>query len=316
MKSIISFLIFCFFLSIFSLPLLSQTNFPAIYIDGQLFQGRTLLYNNILYVECDALMKATGATHIYNIPENLHYINNKVYSNDNVYIYENRFYFYLKTAVLAAGANKAAYDKNTNTIIIEFPSASQGTYTAQTGQTGSQDFVDFDNVKNAEGGFTEHYDSNEQLDAIYKDVAAYLYSKYNMQVPAAVQLLAVSKNELEHVAQEEGIMEGLQIAGLYWNNKIYIEYDLPVAQIYEVMAHEYTHAWQQYNCPGDQEDLLREGFAEWIAYKYTQGKTSGATFSNKGNTVYGKGLNFFLEMEKEVGETGVIEYVKKNNKAQ
>jgi len=298
------------FLFIFSSVSPGETNFPVIYINGKVFQGRILLYNNILYAECDALMNATGAKHIYNITQDIHYINGSLYPNENVYVYENRFYFYIKTAVLAAGATRAVYDKATNTITIEIPAS----YAGETVQSPpvSSDFMDFDSAKEGETGFTEHYDLNQELDVLLKDVSACLYSKYGMQVPAAVQVIAVSREELEYVARKENLIDGSKLAGLYWRNKIYIQYDLSVGQMYEVMAHEYSHAWQNYNCPADQEELLVEGFAEWIAYKYTQERSHVATFSPKGDNVYGKGLRFFLELEAKAGETGVFDYVKKN----
>ncbi len=302
-------ILFC----LFTLPLLGQTNFPSVYIDGKLFQGRVILYNNILYADCDDLMKAVNGTHIYNMAENKHYINNRYFSNDYVYTYQNRFYVYLKYAVQHAGASKSMYDSSTNSIIIEFPSSQAAVYPTPSSAKGEK-VSNFNDVKTAEGGLTEHYQQNEQLDAILKEVSAGLYSKYGMQVPCALQVMSVDEEELLHIAHDEKLADAA-IAGLYWRQKIYIQYGLSTSRIYEVMAHEFTHAWQQYNCPLDQEQLLIEGFAEWVAYKYSQGRTSGGSFTNKGNTVYGKGLKFFQDMEKKLGETAVFDYVKKNKSA-
>jgi aminopeptidase N len=37
--------------------------------------------------------------------------------------------------------------------------------------------------------------------------------------------------------------------------------------VIRVTAHEYAHAWQGENCPLLDDPLLREGFAEWVAYR-------------------------------------------------
>jgi len=309
---IFRFLLILFFISI--VPLLAQTNFPSIYIDGQLFQGRVILYNNILYADCDDLMKVINGTHIYNIAEKRHYINNRYFPDEYGYTYQNRFYVYLKYAAQFAGASKSKYNSSTNTIIIEFSSSQVAVYSTPSPGKGEK-ITNFNQVKAAEGGLTEHYQQNEQLDAILKEVSAGLYSKYGMQVPCALQVMSVDEEELQHIARDEHLTDAV-IAGLYWNEKIYIQYGLSTSRIYEVMAHEFTHAWQRHNnCPLDQEPLLLEGFAEWVAYKYTQGRTSGGSFTNKGNTVYGKGLKFFQDMEKKLGETAVFDYVKKNKSA-
>jgi hypothetical protein len=295
--------------------LLGQTNFPSVYIDGKLFQGRVILYNNILYADCEDLMKSINGKHIYNISENKHYINNRYFAAEYVYVYQNRFYVYLKYAVQFAGASKSLYDSSTNTIIIEFPSSQTAVYPSGQSPSGKEEKItNFNHVKTAEGGLTEHYQQNEQLDSILKEVSAALYGKYAMQVPCALQVMSVDETELQHIAHDENLADAA-IAGLYWRQKIYIQYGLSTSRIHEVMAHEFTHAWQIYNCPLDQEQLLIEGFAEWVAYKYSQGRTSGGSFTNKGNTVYGRGLNFFLDMEKKLGEKAVFDYVKKNKSA-
>lgn len=313
MREVSFLLIILFLMVLLIIPLRGQVSFPSVYIDGNLYQGRVILYDNILYAECDDLMKAINATHIYNIPDNVHYINNQYFPSEYVYIYENRFYFYLKYAVLQAGAISAEYNQSANAVIIEFSSSQSGGYVADTGQSDQNtDYMDFEQAKEGETGFTEHYDENQKLDGILGEVRNYLYIRFNMQVPSDLQVISVDRTELQHVAQDEGLVDGLYICGLYWQDKIYIEYGLPTAKIYEVMAHEYTHAWQIYNCPKDQESLLIEGFAEWIAYKYSLGRTAGSTFARKDETVYGKGLEFLLDLEANSGEQAVIDYVKKN----
>jgi len=318
-KSIKLLILFLLVTLIVSIPASGQHNFPSVYIDGNLFYGKVILYDNILYAECDDLMNAINGTHIFNIHDNIHFINNQYFPSEYVYIHQNRFYFYLKYAVLFGGARSAEYNQEANTVIIEFPSYQTGSnnsaYNNSNNQSGSSDYVAFDDMKEDETGFTDHYDENQKLDAILNEVRSSLVSRFNMEVPAALQVLAIDRDQLEYVSQDEGLIDGTNICGLYWKNKIYIQFGLATAKIYEVMAHEYTHAWQRYNCPKDQEGLLTEGFAEWVAYKYTQGKTGGSTFTTKEGTVYGDGLKFCLDLEARSGEQAVIEFVKKNKYA-
>src|SRR5206468_3306737 len=49
---------------------------------------------------------------------------------------------------------------------------------------------------------------------------------------------------------------------------IYVLYGLPKLTFRTVVAHEYTHAWQGETCPLLADDGLREGFAEWVAYRH------------------------------------------------
>lgn len=48
---------------------------------------------------------------------------------------------------------------------------------------------------------------------------------------------------------------------------MYVLYGLPEIALIETIAHEWAHAWQRESCPLLQDRLIREGFAEWAAYK-------------------------------------------------
>jgi DNA-directed RNA polymerase subunit RPC12/RpoP len=84
----------------------------------------------------------------------------------------------------------------------------------------------------------------------------------------------------------------------------------------ETTAHEYAHAWQALNCPPNQSLSFREGFAEWVSYKVLvyKGYMAYVDRKLKGNdSIYGEGLKKMLMLEKRLGPSNLIEYVKTHN---
>ncbi len=90
---------------------------------------------------------------------------------------------------------------------------------------------------------------------------------------------------------------------------IYIEYGLPQILMIEVMAHEYAHAWQGENCPLLRDPLVREGFAEWAAYRVLTalGAVKKAALMERRMDLYGQGLQLMLALERQEGSAAVFE---------
>jgi|SRR5579859_1097760 len=82
---------------------------------------------------------------------------------------------------------------------------------------------------------------------------------------------------------------------------IYIERGLPRATLIGTLAHEYAHAWQVDHAPTEQDLLLREGFAEWLAYRIlvAQGHTREAARATRREDDYGRGLRYFIALEQQ-----------------
>ena len=85
---------------------------------------------------------------------------------------------------------------------------------------------------------------------------------------------------------------------------------LPRILLIQTMAHEWSHAWQGENCPLLQNTLVREGFAEWTAYKtlQTMGATKKMALMKQQNGLYGDGLRQILELEQRAGVSGVMAF--------
>ncbi|MCP4542058.1 MAG: protein DA1 [Chloroflexi bacterium] len=94
---------------------------------------------------------------------------------------------------------------------------------------------------------------------------------------------------------------------------IYILSGLPQILLIQTMAHEWAHAWQGENCPLLQNTVVREGFAEWVAYKIlqTMRATKKMALMERRNGLYGEGLRQMLELEQSGGVSGVIAFCRR-----
>ena len=89
---------------------------------------------------------------------------------------------------------------------------------------------------------------------------------------------------------------------------IYVEQFLPRALLLGTLAHELAHAWQTEQALHLKDPLLREGFAEWVAYRVlaAHGLSVLAERAIRRDDVYGRGLRHFLNVENRFGYKGVI----------
>ncbi len=93
---------------------------------------------------------------------------------------------------------------------------------------------------------------------------------------------------------------------------IYIEAGLPRIFFCEVLAHEYAHVWQAEHAPLLQDPELREGFAEWVAYKVVESwgcRLRLERFRARPD-MYGDGLRRILAWEADVGISGVLDRIR------
>lgn len=106
-------------------------------------------------------------------------------------------------------------------------------------------------------------------------------------------------------------------AGLYLFRNgistIYVQKGHSPERTLEILAHEYAHLWQEQNCPRKQDEVFREGFAEWVAYKVLLHKNlKKLAESKKANPdpTYGEGLRKMLYLEGSIGPAKVVDYVR------
>lgn len=102
------------------------------------------------------------------------------------------------------------------------------------------------------------------------------------------------------------------VQGVYNEGTISISQLLSRREAVAVLAHEYGHAWQFAHHPqvDDVDDALREGFAEWVALqalkRFGYGSGGDILRANR-DPVYGGGLRWFLQVEKQFGVEVVFE---------
>jgi hypothetical protein len=127
-----------------------------------------------------------------------------------------------------------------------------------------------------------------------------------VDAPALAQIRAAGNGG--HVADEKTL-------GLYQRQgrlrAIYVLYGLPKLLFRTVVAHEYAHAWQGESCPLLNDNELREGFAEWVAYRHLLylGCTRAAQRMLASSHPYRPMLEQVLALEQRVGPAGVLRYI-------
>ena len=93
---------------------------------------------------------------------------------------------------------------------------------------------------------------------------------------------------------------------------IYLLYGLPKLLFRTVVAHEYAHAWQGETCPLLDDDSLREGFAEWVAYRHLLylGCTRAAQRMLTSSHPYRPFMEQVLAIETQRGPAGVLQHIR------
>ena len=94
---------------------------------------------------------------------------------------------------------------------------------------------------------------------------------------------------------------------------IYIQMGLPHVVFTQVAAHELGHAWQKENCPIITDEVVIEGFAEWVSYRILGffGYHSVQKRMRSRQDIYGMGLAWTLDIEDRYGIRGVLEACRK-----
>ncbi len=155
--------------------------------------------------------------------------------------------------------------------------------------------------------------------ALYNDTIAALaeYPGLRLNVGAAFRM--VDAPTLNSLGFSGGIVAGADqlMLGLFQREGrlrvVYALYGLPRLIFREVVAHEYTHAWQGEYCPLLRDPIWREGFAEWIAYLHLRhkGANKAAERLRGAKNPYALGLQQCIELEAQVGVAGVLDAMRR-----
>ena len=158
------------------------------------------------------------------------------------------------------------------------------------------------------------YDPTEAFqlyEATVRDVVAQL----GLALRVGVAFRLVDAIAMTRLRTEGGMPPTGEVLGLYQRHGtlrvIYMLYGLPKLTFRTTVAHEYAHAWQGENCPLLDDEVLREGFAEWVAYHHLQclGCSRAAEAMLTSNHPYRPMFQRVLAIEQCHGTAGVIEHL-------
>jgi hypothetical protein len=152
---------------------------------------------------------------------------------------------------------------------------------------------------------------------LFADTVAAVIAQLGLSLRVGVEFRLVDAPTLASIraSGNGGHASDEKTLGLYQRNgrlrAIYLLYGLPKLLFRTVVAHEYAHAWQGETCPLLDDDGLREGFAEWVAYRHLLhlGSTTAAQRMLQSSHPYRPLLEQVLAREQRVGPAGVIEHI-------
>ncbi|MBC8162193.1 MAG: protein DA1 [Roseiflexaceae bacterium] len=159
------------------------------------------------------------------------------------------------------------------------------------------------------------YDPAEAA-TIFAATVASVEQQLGLKLRVGVAFRLVDVPTMTQLRAEGGVAsDALQVMGLYQRQgalrMISVLYGLPRLAFRTTVAHEYAHAWQTENCPLLEDDLLREGFAEWVAYHHLRflGCSRAAEDMRTSSHPYQPMFESVLAIEGQRGIAGVIAHL-------
>jgi hypothetical protein len=120
------------------------------------------------------------------------------------------------------------------------------------------------------------------------------------------------RRHYEHHAGDTSTAASHHVLGYFvqthGESTIYVEAALPRGLLLGTLAHELAHGWQTEQSLHLKDPLLREGFAEWVAYRVLVARdlSTLAERATRRDDLYGRGLRHFLNIENRFGYDGVV----------
>ena len=180
----------------------------------------------------------------------------------------------------------------------------------------------------SKGGVTSQTRARQIFQQARKELAATFSGALEIKTPIK-EILLVDVHGLTKAAQNSGhnpSLSGGKVPGIATvvlvssNNRkimspstVHLLNHVPEDRMLTVSAHEYAHVWHAENHRDytKTQPILREGFAEWVAYKVAQRfkrQEQMELMLNPSGGVYYQGLLKFLQLEREQGISGVLKF--------
>jgi hypothetical protein len=159
--------------------------------------------------------------------------------------------------------------------------------------------------------------SADEATRVYRAAESVIREQLGLSLNVPTGLTLVEPDELGEVLRDMGQdPDSGDTLGVYTRRGrrrgIYAAVGLPRLLLLQVAAHELAHAWQMENAPLLRDPLLREGFAEWVAYHVllAVGEPEAAERIVARDDLYGQGARLLLDMEQQSGPRGVIAWTR------
>jgi Protein DA1 len=153
---------------------------------------------------------------------------------------------------------------------------------------------------------------------LFRETVGAVIAQLHLELRFGVVFRLVDAPGMAQIRSEAGapLAPDEHVLGLYQRRgdlrAIYMLYALPRLLFRTVVSHEYAHAWQNESAPNLQDAGLREGFAEWVAYRHLcyLGCTRAARHLLTSQHPYRPLLEQVLEIERRDGPLGVLNHVR------
>jgi len=157
-------------------------------------------------------------------------------------------------------------------------------------------------------------ETKEQLNEVFLQVKT-IAESLGLSLKFPIEAVLVSEQKLDELYK--GPYRGMEV-GLHTmkngNHSIMIMQGEDRDMTGGILAHEYGHAWEMENCSPAMNQVFREGFAEWLKYKYYDQVGAYRLMEEMREVqdpVYGEGFKRVLEWEDKYGVEGVLNRIKK-----
>ncbi len=153
-------------------------------------------------------------------------------------------------------------------------------------------------------------------DEVYRRLLARASRVLGLELEKVPELVVESSESISDRSKLE--LAPHSVCGLYardalGRSTIHVLSHLPEPRVTAVLAHELAHAWQAENCPDAQGLRVREGFAEWVAWRLLDGidgcERERDVIASRTDE-YGRGFRVFTNLEERAGVSNAIWYAK------
>jgi hypothetical protein len=157
--------------------------------------------------------------------------------------------------------------------------------------------------------------------ALFEHAARVVTEQLGLRLNVGTNFALVDHQHLQRLASEGSPPlhdDPAKVVGLFIRKGrkrvMYLLSGLPQILLIQTVAHEWAHAWHGENCPLLESPLIREGFAEWVAYKTLQamGAVKKMALMEQRDGLYGEGLRKMLELERRGGVPGVLDFCRRS----